>query len=189
MKTVTVNGVRIEYVHKKSDRRTISVSVNDDGILEVRSPRRMSDGLVENFILDNGEKILRMLERNRERREYEERLGDAGLAELRRRAAAVIPERVRHYSRIMGVTPQRVRINAARTRFGSCSVLGNLNFSCRVMAYSAKAVDYVVIHELAHLIHMDHSAAFWRVVASYMPDYTDARHELKQIPKKGADDE
>lgn len=182
MKSITVNGVNVNYVHTKSDRRTISASVDKEGLLRVRTPKRVGDDYVRDFILKNGGRILLMLERSRERRNYEDSLGDEGLEELRRRAKAVIPERVEHFSKIMAVRPARVRINAAKTRFGSCSSSGNLNFSCRVMAYSANAVDYVVIHELAHLLHMDHSPAFWRTVAKYMPDYKAARDELRRVP-------
>lgn len=176
-------GTEILYVHTRSDRRTISATVDKDGVLQIRSPRRVGDDLVRKFISDNGNRILNLLERSRLRAKYEDSLGDDGLERLRALAKSVIPERVAHFAKIMGVRPARIRINAAKTRFGSCSSKGNLNFSCRVMAYSANAVDYVVIHELCHLIHMDHSPAFWRTVEKYMPDYRTARLELKQIPE------
>ena len=182
MKSVIFDGTEIFYVHTGSDRRTISATVDKDGVLQVKSPRRVGDEEVRRFILDNGVRILGMVERSRQRAKYEESLGDEGLARLRELAKSVIPERVEHFAGIMGVRPARVRINAATTRFGSCSSKGNLNFSCRVMAYSANAVDYVVVHELCHLIHMDHSPAFWRTVEKYMPDYREARLELRRIP-------
>ncbi len=183
MKTVIICGIEVSYILKRSKRRSISASVNKDGLLEVRAPFGVSDDFVREFLVSKGDRILLMMEKSASRREYENDLGNTGLAALREMAKAVIPERVRYFSEIMGVRPARVRINAAKTRFGSCSGKGNLNFSCRVMAYSANAVDYVVIHELSHLLHMDHSPEFWRTVEKYMPDYRDAKAELKQIPK------
>lgn len=182
VKSVIFDGLEIFYVHTRSDSRSISATVDKDGILQVRSPRRVGDEVIRRFILDNGSRILGMLDRNRQRAKYEEALGDRGIERLRELARSVIPERVEHFAKIIGVRPSRVRINAATTRFGSCSSKGNLNFSCRVMAYSANAVDYVVVHELCHLIHMNHSPEFWRTVEKYMPDYRAARQELRRIP-------
>ena len=182
MKSVIFDGTEIYYVQTRSDRRSISATVDKDGVLQVRSPRRVGDEVIRRFILDNGSRILGMLERNRQRTKYEESLGDGGLERLRELAQSVIPERVEHFARIIGVRPSRVRINSATTRFGSCSSKGSLNFSCRVMAYSSNAVDYVVIHELCHLIHMNHSPEFWRTLEKYMPDYRAARQELRRIP-------
>ena len=155
--------------------------------MEVRTPYGVSDVFVREFLMAKGDRILQMMERRRNLSEYENALGEEGISHLMEKAKIVIPEKVRYYSGIMGVSPVNVRINAAKTRFGSCSVKGNLNFSCRVMAYSDKAVDYVVIHELCHLVHMDHSSAFWRSVEKYMPDYKCAKEELRGLPKINAD--
>lgn len=182
VRTIILNGMSVSYTQTKTDRRSISASVDNDGIIQVRTPKSITDTYVREFIYANAEKILQMLARSRVRSEYEEHLADGELERLRALAKIVIPERVRYFGKVMGVSPNSVKINSARTRFGSCSSRGNLNFSCRVMAYSAKAVDYVVIHELAHLTHMDHSKAFWSTVSKYMPDYNVARQELKGIP-------
>ena len=160
----------------------MSASVNKDGDIEVKTPYGVSDKIVQEFLLSHEERLVQIIGKSALRREYEDSLGEGGLDRLEAKARAVIPERVKYYSSIMGVAPERVRINHAKTRFGSCSSKGNLNFSCRVMAYSEKAVDYVVIHELAHLLYMNHSREFWKVVEKYMPDYKIARQELKKIP-------
>ena len=100
-------------------------------------------------------------------------------AQLRRRAVTEIPQRVAHYAPLMGVTPTGIKITSARTRFGSCNGKNSLCFSWRLMLYPAEAVDYVVVHELAHIRHHNHSKEFWAFVESAMPDYRTRQALLK----------
>ena len=92
-------------------------------------------------------------------------------AEIRRRAAEYIPQRVAVSAPLVGVTPTGIKITSAQKRFGSCSGRNSLCFSWRLMQYPPAAIDYVVVHELCHIRHHDHSAAFWAAVARVMPDY------------------
>lgn len=91
-----------------------------------------------------------------------------------------IPPKVRHYSTIMGLRPTGIRITSARTRFGSCSGKNSLCFSWRLMGYPEEAVDYVVVHELAHIVHKNHGPDFWALVGQYMPDYKRRRALLRK---------
>lgn len=75
----------------------------------------------------------------------------------------------------MGVLPASVRVTAARTRFGSCSAKNGLCFSLYLMQYPPEAVDYVVVHELSHILHKNHGPAFWACVAAVLPDYAARR--------------
>ena len=79
----------------------------------------------------------------------------------------------------MGVAYTHIGITSAKTRFGSCSKKGSINYSYRLMLYPSAAWDYVVVHELAHLIHFDHSSAFWQTVAETLPDYKERAALLK----------
>lgn len=101
--------------------------------------------------------------------------------ELRRQAREILPGLVEHFSRQMGLRPKRLSITSARTRFGSCSSKGSLCFSWRLMAYPMAAIEYVVVHELAHLTHLNHSPAFYQLLAHYLPDYK-ARAQLLKAP-------
>lgn len=181
MKSINICGREIQYIQKKSDRRSVTATASESGILVVRTPRWMSDRYVREFILERSSRICDMLDKKTALEEYERYL--AAFAEkLTEAAKSILPERVRYYSDLMGVKPASVKINGAKTRFGSCSSKGSINFSYRLMAYSDNAVDYVVIHELAHLLYMDHGAKFWATVEKYMPGYRAARSELKAIP-------
>ena len=99
---------------------------------------------------------------------------------LREKAKTVFPERVAFFAPLVGVSPSGITVTDARTRFGSCSSRGRLSFSLRLLTYPPEAVDYVVVHELCHLLHLNHSPAFWAEVARVLPDYRDRRRLLSE---------
>ena len=90
---------------------------------------------------------------------------------LSQRAFEVLEDRVSIFAKQMSVQPGDLRVKSMRTRWGSCSSVGNLNFNWSLVMAPLPVLDYVVIHELAHIKHMDHSKAFWKVVAAYCPEY------------------
>ena len=98
---------------------------------------------------------------------------------LRQQALAVLQERTAHYAELMGVVYQSVKLSSAAKRWGSCSIKGNLNFSWRLVFYPLAVLDYVVVHELAHIKHHNHSAAFYALIERYMPDYRSRRALLR----------
>ena len=89
-------------------------------------------------------------------------------------------DRVAVYSHVMGLLPKGIKVRSYKSRWGSCNSRGELQFNWQIMLASSKVVDYVVIHELAHLKYFDHSPAFWAVVASVMPDYHIQRNWLRE---------
>jgi len=101
-------------------------------------------------------------------------------AALRQKAKEILPGRVAYFSRLMGVFPLGITVTGARTRFGSCSARGRIAFSFRLMDYPPEAVDYVVVHELAHLVHHNHGKDFYALVASVLPDWKDRVGMLKK---------
>jgi len=98
----------------------------------------------------------------------------------RRRARAILTERVQHYAAKHGFSYQRIRISAARSRWGSCSSRGTLSFPWRLVMAPLPVIDYVVIHELAHTVVPNHSPRFWDLVASILPDWKQKRQWLKK---------
>ena len=97
-----------------------------------------------------------------------------------RHARQLLTERLQHYARAMGVQWRSLRLSNARTRWGSAKADGSIMLNWRLLHYRLPVLDYVVIHELAHLRHMDHSPHFWAVVESVCPDYLQLRQALKQ---------
>ena len=95
-------------------------------------------------------------------------------------ARIVIPERVKYFAKIIGVTYGQITIRHQKTRWGSCSSSGNLNFNCMLMATSPELIDYVVVHELCHRKQMNHSPLFWKEVEEILPDYRNLRSRLRE---------
>lgn len=99
-------------------------------------------------------------------------------------ARAHIEERVGYYSKLMNVKPSGVRIGSAKKSWGSCTSKGRLTFSWRLMMAPPEAIDYVVVHELAHLKQLNHSKKFWAIVSDIIPDWKDRRNELRLLQKR-----
>ena len=99
-------------------------------------------------------------------------------------AKSHISERVAFYAATMGVAPSAIKINSAKKRWGSCSSSKSLNFSWRLIMAENKVIDYVVVHELAHLVEMNHSVRFWAVVVGVMPEYKESKARLKLLQAK-----
>ena len=177
IKLSTVMKMEIEI--KYSKRRTLSLEIRNDLTVLVRAPLKTDVKTVEKFIKSHETWLISHLERKKASLLIHPEPNADELMELKRAAKEYIPKRVEYFSSIMGIIPSRVSVNSAKTRFGSCSAKNSLNFSCRLMQYGEKAIDYVVVHELAHIIHHDHSKKFWALVEKYMPDYRERKLLLK----------
>ena len=163
----------VDYTLIRSSRRTLGLEITADLQIVVRAPKRCSQRQIADFVARHEDWI-------RDHLAIQQRRADAAAAravtpaqeaELRQQAKAYIPQRVALYAPLVGVTPAGVKITSAQKRFGSCSGKNRLCFSWRLMQYPPAAIDYVVVHELCHIHHHNHSAAFWAAVAAVMPDY------------------
>lgn len=102
----------------------------------------------------------------------------------RKYAKAYLEARVRQYAEKLDVEIGRITIRETKTRWGSCTADGNLNFHWKLILLSKSICDYVIVHELCHRFEMNHSKAFWGNVAAVFPDYKDRRKKLKEIEKR-----
>jgi len=168
------------YEIRRSDRRTLALELTREGVLLVRAPRSVSGKAIRRFVAEHEDWIRSAEARQAARREAHPEPTETERRELIAKAKAVLPGKVAEYAGKMGVRPTRVTITSARTRFGSCSAKNALSFSWRLMGYPEEAVDYVVVHELAHIRYHDHSKAFYEFIASVMPDHERRRALLRQ---------
>lgn len=162
-----------EYTLIRSDRRTLALEITPELTVVVRAPYRCAQREIDRFVAAHTDWLERhmAIQRRRQQAAAARQVTPEQEAELRRQAQQYIPGRVAEYSARMGLTPAGVRITGAQKRFGSCSGKNRLCFSWRLMQYPPEAIDYVVVHELAHIRHHDHSAAFWSLVERTMPDF------------------
>ncbi len=170
----------MHYQVKRSSRKTLALEIARTGEVVVRAPFRVSDRAIARFVEQHTAWITEKSAVVKSRAE-EERLIDEREADLRKKAERILPPLVAQYSVRMGVKPASVKITSARTRFGSCGGNNAICFSWRLLAYPLAAVEYVVVHELAHIRHHNHSAAFYRLVEEYLPDYRE-RKKLLSLP-------
>ena len=166
-----------EYTLIRSARKTLALEVSREGEIIVRAPNRASARDIERFLAVHEAWLQKALTRQQERREKYPEPTEEERKELITRATAVLPAKVEKYAALMGVEPTGVKITSAEKRFGSCSGKNSLCFSWRLMRYPEAAIDYVVVHELAHIRHKNHGKEFYRFIGSVLPDYK-AREKL-----------
>lgn len=178
--TITYNLIR-------SRRKTLAVEIKSDGQIIVRAPYRMPKKEIDRFVLEKAdwiEKHLNTVKKRQAARPQTKRLTSDEIRELADKALIDIPERVRHYAPYVGVSYGRITIRNQKTRWGSCSAKGNLNFNCLLMLAPPEVRDYVVVHELCHRLEMNHSSRFWAHVEKVLPNY---RIHMKWLKDHGAE--
>ena len=170
----------------RSSRKTLSLEMQPDGALIARAPYLMPAFLIRDFIRKNEARIegwrrkLCAAEKTAQRSGLPDAFTKEDIRRLAKDASGYIPERVKYYAEKAGISYGRVTIRAQRTRWGSCSAKGNLNFNCLLMLTPPEVIDSVVAHELCHRRHMDHSPAFYDEVRRLYPEYDKWNRWLKR---------
>ena len=166
----------------RSDRTTIALEITKDLRVLIRAPKAATDETLYAIAEKNKAWIEKHLEIRRQRNEartaYE--LTDTDIERLKAEARRVIPPKVDYYAKLMGVKPKSVKITSAHSRFGSCSGQNGLCFSYILMRYPEEAIDYVVVHELAHIKHHNHGRSFYAFIGKFMPDYKQREKLLRE---------
>ncbi len=171
---------------RRSKRKSIGFEIKESGTLIVRAPYFLSDREIAERIethhdwIETHMQILKEREeQERQKRSQIHKYTDDKIRNMAEQALKIIPPRVKQYAQIIGVTYGRITIRNQKTRWGSCSSKGNLNFNCLLMEVPEDVMDYVIVHELCHRIEMNHSECFWKLVEQTMPDYKSKKKWLK----------
>lgn len=175
-----LSGVRtldIRYHLIYSKRKTVGLSIKD-GELVVRAPRGTGVTEIERVIKKHERWIVTHIAREIENMEKQPTLTSLEEEKLKAQAKVYFKETTDRYSKIMNLSYGRIKITSARKRFGSCNSKGTVCFSYRLMLYPEAAREYVVVHELAHLLELNHSRRFYSIVEKYMPDYRERKKLL-----------
>lgn len=168
-----------------SNRKTLAIQVTAQGEVIVRAPRRIPCTDIERFLTEKESWILKHLQKAASAPMQ----APAPLADDVRRhyiqiARDIFTQKTAYYAALMGVSYGRISIREQKTRWGSCSSEGNLNFNWRLIFAPEEVLDYVVVHELAHRLEMNHSGAFYNIVEKILPDYKKQKKWLKDNGNK-----
>lgn len=173
----------LEYELVRSNRKTLALYVRRDGRIEVRAPLRTSKDYIDGFVRKKQDWIENTLgklsARQTEKRVI--RLTSKEEARYKKQAKTYLQQKCGLFSEVMGLRHGEIKVNSAKTRWGSCNRKGDINFTYRLLFAPEELIDYVVVHELAHLKEMNHSARFWSVVEQIMPDYRARRKKLREF--------
>lgn len=152
----------------------MSIQVSDDKKIIVKVPLGTPSFVAENFIRQKKDWITKHLKKVEQQNAMASSMGpltEDDIIQIKKKAAKVIPERVEFYSKLAGICYKRIFIRLQKTRWGSCSAEGNLNFNCLLVLMPQEVLDSVIVHELCHRHHMNHSREFYDEVLRIFPDY------------------
>lgn len=173
----------MHYTIVRSDRyRNISISVKPDTTVHVKSPTYLDLATIEKFI----ETKIDWIERNIEKMKQKTRI-DTGHDATKHYQAHLqfaretLSERLNYWSKCMQIRYKSLTIRNQKTKWGSCSNTGRINLSYKIIFLPKKIQDYILVHELSHIVHLNHSKQFWLLVEKYIPDYKILRTRLKNI--------
>ena len=202
--------MQLDYELERKNKKTVSVKILADGRVLVSAPKHLPKSAIADmlnkhqkwiekkqaeyaklrqeqgsFDFSAGQRLLYLGEYYpcAEVCDREAAFGQAGKW-YREQAQTIVPPRVSFWAKQMDVAYAKVKINSARSRWGSCSAKGNVNFSWRILFLPPELVDYIIVHELCHLKQLNHSTTFWREVADILPDYRTRQAALKEYQKK-----
>ena len=171
-----INGIACTVIRRKG-RKKLTITVDRDGNCIVKSPWNCPKDRIRRFVTEQTEWIKKVSEEKKEKLTY--RITEERAEELRKEAKRIVPGKIAYYCKIMGIEPpERITITSAKHRWGSCTSKRHINISLYLMLYPEEAVDYVIVHEIAHLKELNHSKRFWETVASVFPDYKERRAML-----------
>ena len=194
MKNRSINSKQLIYKDFdieliRSSRKSIAIEIDRDLKIKVRAPQRMNQNQIMRFVKEKEQWIRLHLAKMIQLQKMQEKemtdtqratLTPEDLQRLMVLARREIPVRVKYFAEQMGVTYGKITIRNQKTRWGSCSQIGNLNFNCHLMEMPTDILDYVVVHELCHRKQMNHSRLFWMEVEKVLPDYQVRQRWLKQ---------
>lgn len=184
---ISLDKEEIEVEIIRSKRRSMVIQIRTDGSVVVRVPMHASDRAIKRFVSAHARWIAdnrgQMFERRKKLADnpYDIPAWESLSAADKKIAKQKIMEHVDYYARRMEIDYGSISMRNQKSRWGSCSSKGNLNFNYRLAYLPEELLDYVVVHELAHRRHMDHSAAFWEEVETYYPAYKKCRQMLNDI--------
>lgn len=177
-------SIDLNYQLIRSKRKTVSIQLSKEGEVIVRAPLRLSVQEIEKVILRHTDWIAKHKEKMRQAQEHMPApLSREEVEDLAMKAKRMLPGKVSAFSAQMKLSPTGITITAAKTRWGSCSGKNRLSFPYRLMLLPDELIDYIVVHELAHIQEKNHGPRFYALVAEFMPDYRTRVKKLRALER------
>lgn len=161
----------------------MSLHISSDKQVIVKVPAGTPDSVAIEFIKEKKNWIIKQISKIERQDELAKEMGCLSAEEIKsikKKAKILIPQRVEYYANLSGISYNKIAIRLQKSRWGSCSREGNLNFNCLLVLMPLEILDSVVVHELCHRLHMNHSKEFYAEVLRIFPDYKRCDKWLKQ---------
>lgn len=175
-----IEELHIPVVCRRNDRKTLAITITREGTLLVKAPLGMQDREIVRFLKQKQYWIYKQTKHVLEDMQKQVERSEEEIKSLKLQARRVLTEKTDYYKSLLGVDYQRIRISSQRTRWGSCSTRGTISYNWHLILMPERIMDYVVVHELCHLLEMNHSKRFWKKVGEVLPDYENRRKWLKE---------
>ncbi|MFA6608682.1 MAG: SprT family zinc-dependent metalloprotease [Candidatus Paceibacterota bacterium] len=183
VKTLTLNNQIIDYNLKVSSRtKSIRLTVSYDGSINITIPSRVEDKVAEAFIIKKYEWIIdKIAHFKKNPKTVIVRHTTKEIKEYKEKANTLACMRLEHFNQFYNLSWKNISIKNTKSRWGSCSKKGNLNFNYKIALLPPHLADYIVVHELCHLGELNHSQNFWNLVSKTLPHHKELRRQLKEI--------
>lgn len=172
---IQYEGKSIPYTLQRSRIKNLYIYIRNGKVI-VKAPLRLENKYIEEFLNKKSKWIYENLEKSKAKadKEKEEKIEKEDVERLQK----IVKENIYKYSKILGKSPKKVRIRDLKYAWGSCSSNQNISINLKLATKGEKAIEYVVLHEMCHLIHMNHSKSFWNLVEKNMPEYKEYKKLL-----------
>lgn len=171
-----------QVVIKKSNRKTLSIQITNQGKVMIRAPRYVSGRDIEKFLkkhdswIQKGLKQYRVKSTQLQKHNYSKQ----EINDFKKEARDKLEQKLKYFSQLMNVPYEKFRLSGAKKRWGSCSGKKTISISWRLIFAPENIMNYVIIHELSHIKYMNHSKNFWEFVEKYDPMYKNHRKWLNE---------
>ena len=181
-KTIELHKQNIDYTLKVSKRaKRMRLAVYCDGSCVVTIPRALPQTIIEKFLIKKSQWVLDKIAYFKTAKTNTWKIDDKlDFLKYKDQAFTLAEKRVNHFNKIYGYNWNKIAIKNQKTRWGSCSKKGNLNFNYKIALLPPNMADYIIVHELCHLGQFNHSQKFWNLVSRAIPNYLEIRNDLKR---------
>ena len=175
MYEIEYKGEKIEYTLIKAKIKNMYIHIKEGKVI-VKVPIKLKDKYIHDFVNKKAKWIYEKLKENKLELSKDDKIEQKDIERL----GIIVEQSVKKYSIKIGVSPKKVRIRSIKYAWGSCSNKRNITINAKLAKKDEKVIEYVVLHEMCHLVYMNHSKDFWDLVEKYMPKYKEYKSKLKQ---------